>query len=358
MGKYGKILLLMVLALVSQVVSGAPDAESIYAEGRKLYLAGEYYDAATKFDESFFAAKSAPVRANSLLAQIGAYRMCGLYYREFQAIEKLLDRFPEYADCNALISREFQIAEMFRTGTREPAFWALRWIPWLNGPDRSIDMYHKVLARAPFAAAAPAARLRLAYLLDDDGKTDDAIEQLRLLIRDYPSSPQYKFALLGLGELLYKRSQSGDGDGRIAAEAATLLARFKKEFPNAPETAMAERIRLQAMDARAKQLLGTARFYARNDRSAAAAKYLGTILREYPDSQSAPEAERMLVELDEAYTPDPFRPEEEPRHAILPARRLPPQPMPLLVAPDNSNGKYLLPVYDLRVGRVEEENQK
>ena len=60
MGKYGKILLLIVLALVSQVVSGAPDAESIYAEGRKLYLAGEYYDAATKFDESFFAAKSAP----------------------------------------------------------------------------------------------------------------------------------------------------------------------------------------------------------------------------------------------------------------------------------------------------------
>ena len=334
------------------------DARRKVAAGNEMFRDGKFYQAAGEYDQAHFLADDPILRCNALQQKREAFRQAGLLAAEFDTIEDLLTRYAGQCDFAALTAREYAIADAYRKGHRDPEFWSLRWIPWLNGPDRSIDMYHKVLARAPFAAAAPAARLRLAYLLDDDGKTDDAIEQLRLLIRDYPSSPQYKFALLGLGELLYKRSQSGDGDGRIAAEAATLLARFKKEFPNAPETAMAERIRLQAMDVRAKQLLGTARFYARNDRSAAAAKYLGTILREYPDSQSAPEAERMLVELDEAYTPDPFRPEEEPRHAILPARRLPPQPMPLLVAPDNSNGKYLLPVYDLRVGRVEEENQK
>ena len=70
------------------------------------------------------------------------------------------------------------------------------------------------------------------------------------------------------------------------------------------------------------------------------------------------EAERLLVELDDTYTPDAFLPEAAPRNAVLTVRRIPEQPMPLLVAPENSKGKYLLPVYDLRAGRVGSEEEK
>ena len=327
-------------------------------DGAARFRDGDFHGAVKAYDQAHFLADDPILRCNALQQKRESCRRAELLSMEFDTIEELLTRYSAQCDFAALTAREYAIADAYRNGHRDPEFWSLRWIPWLTGPDRSIEMYRKALERAPFAKEAAPARLRLAYLLDDDGKTDEAINQLRILLNDYPSTPQYKFALLGLGEMLYKRSQAGDGDGSIAGEAATLLARFKQEFPNAPETAMAERIRLQAMDARAKQLLGTARFYAREDRSAAAAKYLSIILRDYPDSESAPEAERMLVELDETYTPDAFLPEAAPRNAVLTVRRMPEQPMPLLIAPDNSNGKYLLPVYDLRAGRVETEEEK
>ena len=47
-------------------------ASAIYAEGRELYIAGKYYDAAKKFEECRYSSGNPTVRANSLIAQIAA----------------------------------------------------------------------------------------------------------------------------------------------------------------------------------------------------------------------------------------------------------------------------------------------
>ena len=195
MSKIGKILLIL-LTLTAAGLGAAEKsgvAENIYAEGRKLYLAGEYYDAAKKFEDSFFMADTPAVRANSLLAQIGAYRMCKLYFREFQSIEKLLDRFPEYADCDAMIKREFEIAELFRTGFREPAFWVFRWVPWLVDVDRTEEVYTAALKRAPYSASAAAGHMNLAVYYEFNGMTLKSLDELRKILRNHPKSPQAKY---------------------------------------------------------------------------------------------------------------------------------------------------------------------
>ncbi len=358
MGKYGKILLLIVLALVSQVVSGAPDAESIYAEGRKLYLAGEYYDAATKFDESFFAAKSAPVRANSLLAQIGAYRMCGLYYREFQAIEKLLDRFPEYADCNALISREFQIAEMFRTGTREPAFWALRWIPWLKDEDRTEEIYSAALKRAPYAPEAPRARMNLAVYYEFAGMTQKSLDELRLLLRNHPKAPECKYARLALANGLFELSRRGDGDSRYVNEAFLEFKEFCKLYPDAPEIEFARNKMAQARDIQAARLYEVADFYRKNGRSEASERYLAKVMSDFPDSGSAADAERKLTEISETYLPGNFPARSEARMPDLRSYSIPDNAELLLISPLDSKHHYLRPVPDLKGELLQKGSEK
>ena len=120
------------LALFCSTLSVAPgllraddaEASKLYSEGRKLYLDGAYYKAGGIFAEAEEKADSNAIKANSLLAQVGAWRMCELYYREYQAIEKLLTLYPEYADFGPMVEREYEIGDEFARGRREPAFWA------------------------------------------------------------------------------------------------------------------------------------------------------------------------------------------------------------------------------------------
>ena len=234
MAKTGKILqLLLVLTALMCLPARAENAETIYAEGKKLYLAKDYYAAAKKFEDSFFLAQTPAVRANSLLAQIGAYRMCKLHYREFQSIEKLLDRFPEYTpDCKMMIRREFEIAEMFRNGFREPAFWAFRWVPWLTDVDRTEEIYTAVLKRAPYAPEAPAGHMNLAIYYEFEGMTLKSLEELRKILRNHPKSAQAKYAKLALANGLFELSR------RATATAGWPTRRWRSSRSSVSSTRM------------------------------------------------------------------------------------------------------------------------
>ncbi|MCI5778735.1 MAG: outer membrane protein assembly factor BamD [Lentisphaeria bacterium] len=333
-------------------------AEAIYGEGRKLYLAGEYYDAAKKFEESFFMADTAAVRANSLLAQIGAYRMCKLYYREFQAIEKVLDRFPEYADCRALIKREFEIAEMFRTGTREPAFWAFRWVPWLKDVDRTEEVYTAVLKRAPYAPEAPGAHMNLAVFYEFEGMTMKSLEELRKILRNHPKSPECKYAKLALANGLFELSKRGDGDSRLVNEAVAEFKEFCQQYPDAPETEFARNAMARARDIQAVRLYEIAEFYRKNGRSEASERYLAKVMSDFPDSVSAPDAERKLTELSENYLPGNFPARPEARMPDLRSYSIPANAELLLISPMDGRHHYLRPVPDLKGELLRKEDAK
>ena len=157
--------------LVGSFALRADDREATdsYRLGREAYEKEDYRTASKRFEDAELYADSAVVKSNALRARIAALQMCGLPYQEFEAIERMLTEYPEYADFVSLIDREYALAKMYDDGVREPAFWSLRWIPWLVGDDKSIEIYRKALERAPFSERAPQARLRLAYLLDQKG---------------------------------------------------------------------------------------------------------------------------------------------------------------------------------------------
>ncbi|MBR2345328.1 MAG: outer membrane protein assembly factor BamD [Lentisphaeria bacterium] len=352
-GKLKKLLLAGVAGMLFALYGAG--AEDIYQEGLKLYKsaadsndAGGFYDAAGKFDESFLMAETAAVRANSLLAQIAAYRMCGLHYREFQAIEKLLARFPEYADCDAMIKREFEIAEMFRTGTREPSFWALRWIPWLQDVDRTEEIYKAALTRAPFSPLAPAAHMRLALFYEFDGKTSESLGELRKILRNHPDSPESKYASLALANGLFELSRYGDGDSRLVNEAVAEFRDFIQRYPDAAEIEFARNKMAQARDIQAVRLCEIAEFYRKNGRSEASERYLAQVMSKFPDSSSARDAERELIKLSENYLPGDFPERSEPRLPDLRSYSLPDNGSSILISPLDPKHHYLRPVPDLK----------
>lgn len=326
-------------------------ARAVFDEGKQLEASGQPYAAALKFADAELLADSSVLKANALKAQIAAYKASDMYFREFEAIEQLLSRFPEEADYAAMVNREYELGELYYTGKREPAFWSLRWIPWLVGADKSKEILEKALERAPFSKRAPSARLRLAYILDQESKVKESLEQLRLIIKNYPDSTEVEFAYLALADGLLVMAQRGDGDGKYSSEAIEVFHEIIKKYPKSEHSEWARKSLLKAQDIQAERLLTMAKFYERTGRTDASERYLARIVKDFPESKQADQSENMLANLDKTYLPDGYRPEVEERLIPYEMYAIPREAKKLLVVPEASNGKYLLPVYDLNLNK-------
>lgn len=346
--KFYLFLLASVFALTIRAANDDSTASQIYSEGRKLYLDGEYYDAAQKFESCRFHTGNLTIRANSLIAQAAAYRMCKLYYREFLAIEELLERYPEYVNCKDLIAREFEIGKIFRGGYREPAFWALRWIPHLVDVNRTEEVLSAALNRAPYSEHAPAAHMQLAIYFDQEGESKKSVAELRLIVERHPNCEQSKYALLALANGLFDLAGRGDGDSRYINEAVELFKLFCQRYPEASEVEFARNKLALAKDVQAKKLFEIAEFYRKNGRSEVAERYLAQVMNEYPDSKTAPEAEAVLVDISNNYLPAAPQEKIEARLPDLKAYAIPAEADLLLAAPGENGNHFLLNVPDIK----------
>ncbi|MBR7119099.1 MAG: outer membrane protein assembly factor BamD [Lentisphaeria bacterium] len=325
------------------------EAVKVYAEGHALYESGAYYDAAKKFELVEQLADSPAIKANSLVARIGAWKMCKMIFREFECINSLLTGYPEYSDYKLLSERIYEIGDRYYAGEREPAFWHLRWVPWLNDGDKTIEIYTKALERAPFSPSASRARLRLAYIYDKDGKVKESIVQLKRIISDHPKSEEYKYALLALAEALFISAEKGDGDGRLVQEAYDVLKTYEEKYPSSSEMSWVKRRILQYYDMQAQRLYDMAEYYEKNDRKDASKRYYADILAKYPQSKVSENAEKRLIELDPAFVPDGSVVEKESRLAELRAYKIPEEATRMLISPATDvNTHYLQPVMDLK----------
>lgn len=344
-----KTLCAALIFLCGVAFAGDDEAAKVYSEGHELYQKREFYEAAKKFEKSEILAESPAIKANSLVARIGAWRMCKMIRRELECINTLLDRYPEYSDYKNLSDRIYEIGDRYYAGEREPSFWHLRWIPFLNDGDKTIEIYQKALERAPFAPAAARTRLRLAYLLDKEGKVKDSIVQLREIVKNYPKSPEYRYGILALAEELFILSEKGDGDGTIIKEAYEMLKLYQEKFPDTSEMEWVRLRILRYQDAQAKRLCDMAEYYTKNKREDAARRYLANVLSEYPKSELAPEAEKRLIELDPSFTPGDFTEPADSRLPKLKAYKMPHEASRILITPaTDHNAHFLQPVPDLK----------
>jgi outer membrane protein assembly factor BamD (BamD/ComL family) len=218
-------------------------------------------------------------------------------------------------------------------------------------------MVEKALKHAPFSKRAPEAKLRLAVLLIEEGKTPEGLKHLRELVKNYPQSKYCKYAYLELGNALFQLSKAGDGDGKYNNEALSVFKAFKKKYPKADETDWINKCLLKSKDIQAKRLLGIAKFYKRIGRTAPAERYLNDILVKYPDSKSAETSEEILSEIDKSYIPEGFKPSLKSRYQKYDVIPIPSQTSRIIIVPENSNGKYLYPIRDLGIKKPEEKNE-
>lgn len=356
--KFKFALLLLTALLTFSFSAGDAEATKSYKKGLELIKSKKYYDALKSFKDAETEAKSATIKANSVLAQIGAAKLAGLPWREFELLEILLTHYPEFADVPAAIKREYELGDLYFKGKREPAFYAMRSIPWLTGPDKTSDIYSAALKRAPYSSHAPSARLRMAFIYDQNGETDKSLNELRIVEQKFPESSSYKLALLALSYGCYELALRGDGDGRYAMECAEMSTKFLRKYPNDPSAVMVRRNLQRIRDAQARRLYDMAEFYRRQGRKEAAGRYLARVVREYPETAIAPKSESKLAGMDKSFVPGDFPSKGGPRHERYKAFSLPQEAENVLLFPEENGGHNLLPIPDLKVYMNKDDSKK
>lgn len=343
------------LLSVESLRADDPEAAAFMEKGLRYEADGKHTDAAGAFRGAEIVAETTDLKLRAGKRVAESYRKAGYLGQEFDALERLLKQYPSKVDVPAIVAREFEIGDAFYNGYRDPAFWSLRFIPWLTDKDRTVEVYETALKHAPYAAGGAEARLRTAVRCIKNSENDKAVKLLREVIRFYPETEAARFAMLELGNLLFELSKAGDGDGRYYEEAIQVFHEFREKHPDLSENEWVTQCIAKAEDVYAERLYGIAQFYHREGRDQPAEIYLLDVLRRFPHSLAAAKSEALLTELDRTYFPEQVEETPADRYPEYQVYPLPDEDHRLVLAPENSNHRFLLPIYDLNLPRNKEK---
>ncbi len=322
-------------------------ARAEFAQGLAEEKAGNFYYAAKKYMASELLADDSVLKMNAIKKAAYAYSKAEYKYKEFICLQKLIVCYPAMIDYKDIVGKQYKLGTDFYRGARDPAFY---WLPWLKDDDKTSEIYETVLKNASFADFSPELRLRLAKIYIDEGKIDKAIQFFKEIADYHPGTKDARFAEFELANIYLQKAKRGDGDGNYCAKALDLLDKLVKKYPKDEEIDWLKSSLNEAEKLSSERLYGMAKFYDRRENDDAAARYCAEILRDHPESAAAVRAERMLASMDKDYKPTiaEYKPRPDTSYKI---EKMPEVKEKIIVVPENSNGKWLLPIEDLGINQ-------
>ncbi len=318
----------------------------VFQKALDLEREGDYRKAAKRYLDAELLTSDKTVKANALTYAARAYRQAELFGREFDCIERLIKEHMSRIDFSKAVNREYEIADAFYKGHRDAMF---EWLPFIKDSDRFLECSEAALNNAPCAENAGAVRLRLAGMYLDAQKPDQSIEKYKEVLQLHPGTDSAYYAELGLADVYCQLAERGDGDGRWATLALEQLDRFEENYPEAPEIQWVKEQRLAIDKIQAKRLHELAKYHHRNGRDDLAERYLNQVVQRYGETEHAIPSEKLLAEIDETYeAPPDAMPRIDPAKYEFVRNPIPIEDSDLLIAPESSDGKWLLPIRDIK----------
>ncbi|MBP5586209.1 MAG: hypothetical protein J6Y92_07650 [Lentisphaeria bacterium] len=321
-------------------------ALDVFQKGLDLEREGNFRKAAKRYLDAELLTSDKIVKANALTNAARAYRQAELYGREFDCIERLIKEHMSRIDFAKAVNREYEIADAFYKGHRDAMF---EWLPFIKDSDRFLECSEAALNNAPCADSAAEVRLRLAGMYLDNQMPDQSIEKYKEVLRLHPGTDSAYYAELGLADVYCQLASRGDGDGHWANLAIEQLDHFTEANPEAPEIQWVKEQRVAIDKIQAKRLHELAKYHHRNGRDDLAERYLNQVVQRYGETEHAIPSEKLLAKIDETYeAPPASMPRKDPAHYDFVRNPIPLEDSDLLIAPESSDGKWLLPIRDLK----------
>ncbi len=346
---------LAALLALGQAYADDAEANAKVEKAIAAEKAGDFRSAADLYMDAQLLADTPTLKSNSIRAAAKNYRAAGLLAKEQDCIERLIKGFPGKISYTEAIEREYQIGDEYFAGHRDIPF---SWLPFVKDENKCVEIYESALRNAPCSEHAPNTRLRLGRIYIDDQKPDKAIACFKDTMKLHPETPAAKYAALELCSTLLQLSRKGDGDGKYSSQALEAFEQFLSKYPKDPERPWVERAREEVKGIIAKRLNGLAAFYHRLGKDEVAERYLTQVIKEYPSTEPVNRSEDMLAKIDESYKIAPGRKDYMPEPRFYKNSQLPSQEAPIIEVPENSDGKWLLPIKDLKYGIKSDSRDK
>ncbi len=343
--RVGLMLLLVTLFVLPGFAlnAGDPEAQAELKSAKQLFDKADYRAAAKAYRAAELYADSPYIKYDALTKAADAFAKAGQKYKQFKCYEDLIAGFPDKINFTEIVDAEYKIGNAFQKGYRDTP---LYWLPWIKDSNKAPEIYKKILKQAPFAKFAPALKLKLGRIYLEEEKNEKALRTFRQIIKEHPRTKEAKYARFELANALVQLSKkAGDGDGAYAREAEAVLNESLKIYPKDPETLWLKQSMNETDNVRSERLYNLAEFYESRDNPEAAKRYFNDLISRFPDSRFAKKSEVHLKKLDPEYKPKKLAKRE--RLNLYPVIDMKTERNVILVAPEASGGKWLLPIEDL-----------
>lgn len=281
--------------LISEARAGESPAQALYdqattaqEEGRIKKALKSYKTINTRFPQSSIAAEA-------------TYRYAKLLESDnelldaFEAYDDLLTKYPASTHYGEAIERQEELAHQAAQGVIRNTFIGLS---TSLGSKKITEMLAQVRDNAPQAPSAPKAQFTIAEVLDkQSGKADEAIEQYRQLVREYPDSEYAPEAQYRIGDSLVRQSSQGNADAANIDRARKAFDDLLLRYPNHPRAVDAkkslERIRIDDI----KRSFEIAEFYRKKGQLSSAVFYYQETVRKSDDGELKTQAQNWIKKL-------------------------------------------------------------
>jgi TolA-binding protein len=294
-------------------------AQERFREGESLFADKQYADAAKKFAEAADRWPDSALEENAMFLHAESLFFADKYSKACDVYGELMKKYVNTRHLDTCVRRQFAIADYWVKSDQADPSWPItpnlidKSRPLFDTPGNAVEAFDSVRINDPRGPLADDAIMATANAFFVRGRWSDADYYYTLLRNDYPKSEfQVQAHVLGLQAKL-KLYQGPDYDGKVLVDAEELVDQMLVQFP---QELADERENLLEAKAEVRAQLAyrewhTAQFYEQGEYYAAARYYYNVLVKDYPGTPFAKQAEARLAEI----APEPDNPPD--RYAFL-----------------------------------------
>jgi outer membrane assembly lipoprotein YfiO len=249
---------------------------------------------------------------DSILAAQAQFKVAEMYEKlerftkAFEQYQVVLDKYPSFRDPDEVIARQFRIASAFYGGRKRAM--PLLHLRILPGRGKAIQFYEQITRNAPFSALAEESKYRAGELLEATKRYEDyssmdgtrrpgAISTYLYVVDNFEDGERCDDALYRVAECYYKKAVRARHDKKALEQAMLHYRRYARDFPKG-EFAAAVEARIAEVDhRRATSDFEVARYYEQRGKYGAALIYYESLVKRFPLSPYAEQAEAKAAEM-------------------------------------------------------------
>jgi outer membrane protein assembly factor BamD (BamD/ComL family) len=273
-------------------VKGTPEEQLAYA--MEFFDRKQYDDARRELKKLLKKFKDSREAAEAQYYFARCREEEGDYYAAFKDYRKTLQTYPSTKRFDEILEREYQIANLFLSGTKRKVFGAAALLPARH---KAIEIYQAIVEDGPFSEYGQLAQYKLGMAHLQMKDYEEAVSAFEQLISRYPDSPLVDDARFQIAQASLKGTFKAGYDQSPTDLAVRELEGFLKEYPESDLSTDADDRLGELKARRAEHELEVGRFYERRGKPAAARIYYETVVHQFGQTPSAEQAAARLEAL-------------------------------------------------------------